>query len=159
MPVGVGMAKAAKISNADWHTFVVTGDGEMQEGSNWEAVMAAAQFRLDNLTLIIDHNRLQQGARLAETNNLAPLAPKLEAFGWEVEEIDGHDMQAICRALAPNSLTAGKPRSVVAHTNKGQGISFMTDNVAWHHKVPNAEQVELGMAELEAEAKVGELAQ
>ena len=159
LPVGVGMAKAAKISNADWQTFVITGDGEMQEGSNWEAVMAAAQFRLDNLTLIIDHNRLQQGARLAETNNLAPLAPKLEAFGWEVEEIDGHDMQAICRALAPSKVTAGRPRSVVAHTNKGQGISFMTDNVAWHHKVPNAEQVELGMAELEAEATVGELAQ
>ena len=159
LPVGVGTAKAAKLSNADWHTFVITGDGEMQEGSNWEAIMAAAQFNLDNLTLIIDHNRLQQGARLAETNNLAPLAPKLGAFGWAVEEIDGHDMQAICRALSPKTVTAGKPRCVVAHTNKGQGISFMSDNVAWHHKVPNAEQFEQGMAELEAEAKAVELAQ
>ncbi|MCY4461834.1 MAG: transketolase [Albidovulum sp.] len=158
LPVGVGMAKAAKIDNADWHTFVIAGDGEMQEGSNWEAIMAAAQFNLDNMTLIIDHNRLQQGARLAETNSLAPLAPKFEAFNWAVEEIDGHDMRAICRALSPKSVTAGKPRCVVAHTNKGQGITFMTDNVAWHHKVPNAEQFELGMAELEAEAKAVEFA-
>lgn len=156
LPVGVGMAKAAKLDNADWHTFVITGDGEMQEGSNWEAIMAAAQFKLDNLTLIIDHNRIQQGARLAETNNLAPLSPKLEAFGWATEDIDGHDMRAICRALSPGTATTGRPRCVVAHTNKGQGISFMTDNVAWHHKVPNAEQFELGMAELEAEAKVEE---
>ena len=159
LPVGVGMAKAAKLSNAAWRTFVITGDGEMQEGSNWEAIMAAAQFKLDNLTLIIDHNRLQQGSRLAETNNIAPLAPKLEAFGWAVEEIDGHDMAAICNAMSPQSMVAGKPKCVVAHTKKGQGISFMTDNVAWHHKVPNAEQVELGMAELEAAAKSKELVQ
>ena len=153
LPVGVGMAKAAKLDGADWHTFVITGDGEMQEGSNWEAIMAAAQFKLDNLTLIIDHNRIQQGARLAETNGLAPLSPKLEAFGWATEDIDGHDMHAICRALSSGAVTVGRPRCVVAHTNKGQGISFMTDNVAWHHKVPNAAQFELGMAELEAEAK------
>ena len=156
LPVGVGMAKAAKLDNATWHTFVITGDGEMQEGSNWEAIMAAAQFSLDNLTLVIDHNRLQQGARLADTNNVAPLPPKLAAFGWAVEEIDGHDMQAICQALSPRASVAGKPRCVVAHTNKGQGISFMTDDVAWHHKVPNAEQFELGMAELEAEARNAE---
>lgn len=157
LPVGVGMAMAAKLSNAAWRTFVITGDGEMQEGSNWEAVMAAAQFRLDNLTLIIDHNRLQQGARLAETNNLAPLAPKLGVFGWAVEEIDGHDMKSICEALSPETVASGRPKCVVAHTNKGRGISYMTDNVAWHHKVPNAKQVELGMAELEAEARTGEL--
>ena len=156
LPVGVGIAKAAKLDNADWHTFVVTGDGEMQEGSNWEAIMAAAQFKLDNLTLIIDHNRIQQGARLSETNNIAPLPPKLASFGWATEEIDGHDMQAICRALSPRPTTAGQPRCVVAHTRKGQGISFMTDNVAWHHKVPNAAQFEQGMAELEAAAKVKE---
>lgn len=150
LPVGVGMAKAAKLSNANWRTYVITGDGEMQEGSNWEAIMAAAQFRLDNLTLVIDHNRLQQGAGLQETNDIAPLAPKLEAFGWAVEEIGGHDMKAICRALSPGSAVPGKPKCVVAHTNKGKGISYMTDNVAWHHKVPNAEQVKLGMAELKS---------
>lgn len=153
LPIGVGMAKAAKLNGEDWRTFVITGDGEMQEGSNWEAIMAAAQFRLDNLTLIIDHNRLQQGARLADTNDVAPLAPKLEAFGWAVEEIDGHDMAHICDALSRDTITAGKPKCIVAHTNKGQGISFMTDNVAWHHKVPNEEQYKQAMAELEEAAQ------
>ena len=152
LPVGVGMAQAAKLSKASWRTFVIAGDGEMQEGSNWEAIMAAAHYRLDNLTLIIDHNRLQQGARLAETNNLAPFGPKLAAFGWAFEEIDGHDMTAICTALAAETVTIGKPKCVVAHTNKGQGISFMSDNVAWHHKVPSAEQYAIALAELEAQA-------
>ncbi len=152
LPVGVGMAKAAKLDDAAWRTFVITGDGEMQEGSNWEAMMAAAQFQLDNLTLIIDHNRLQQGARLAETNNLAPLAPRLESFGWAVEEIDGHDMEQICSALAAENNVPGRPKCVIAHTNKGQGISFMSDRVEWHHKVPNAEQFAQAMAELEENA-------
>lgn len=150
LPIGVGMAKAAQLNGESWRTFVITGDGEMQEGSNWEAIMAAAQFQLDNLTLIIDHNRLQQGARLADTNTLAPLAPKLEAFGWAVEEIDGHDMNQICSALSMDTVTAGKPKCIIAHTNKGHGISFMSDNVAWHHKVPNEEQYRQAMAELKA---------
>lgn len=153
LPVAVGMAKAAKLSKADWKTYVITGDGEMQEGSNWEALMAAAQFQLDNLTLVIDHNRLQQGARLAETNNLAPIAPRLEAFGWEAVEIDGHNMEEILAALSHENRIVGKPRGIVAHTNKGQGISFMSDNVAWHHKVPNADQYAQAMAELEEAAK------
>ncbi|TQS73337.1 transketolase [Rhodobacteraceae bacterium] len=153
LPIGVGMAKAAQLNGDTWRTFVITGDGEMQEGSNWEAIMAAAQFKLDNLTLIIDHNRLQQGARLADTNNVAPLAPKLAAFGWAVEEIDGHDMDQICRALSPETITQGQPKCIVAHTNKGQGISFMSDNVAWHHKVPSEEQYKQAMAELEEAAQ------
>ena len=153
LPVAVGMAKAAKLDGKSWRTFVITGDGEMQEGSNWEAIMAAAHFRLDNLTLIIDHNRLQQGARLAETNDLAPFAPKLEAFGWHVEEINGHNHAEICRAVSRETTAPGKPKCIVAHTNKGHGISFMSDNVAWHHKVPNEEQYRTAMAELmEAEA-------
>jgi transketolase len=149
LPVAVGMATAAKLDGAAWRTFVITGDGEMQEGSNWEAIMAAAQFRLDNLTLIIDHNRLQQGARLAETNDLAPFAPKLQAFGWTVVEIDGHDMDEILDALSPARVVAGRPTCVVAHTNKGQGISFMSDRVEWHHKVPSPQQYEQALAELE----------
>lgn len=153
LPVAVGMAKAAKISGGAWKTYVITGDGEMQEGSNWEAIMAAAQFGLDNLTLIIDHNRLQQGARLADTNNLAPIAPRLEAFGWEAVEIDGHNMEEILAVLSQAGRTPGKPRGIIAHTNKGQGISFMSDNVAWHHKVPNAEQYAQAMAELEEAAQ------
>lgn len=153
LPIGVGMAQAAKLSGDTWRTFVITGDGEMQEGSNWEAIMAAAQFKLDNLTLIIDHNRLQQGARLADTNNLAPIKPKVEAFGWNVIEIDGHNMEEICAALSADKIVPGKPTCIVAHTNKGQGISFMSDNVAWHHKVPNAEQYKQAMAELQEAAE------
>lgn len=145
LPVAVGMAKAAKITGAAWHTFVLTGDGEMQEGSNWEAIMAAAQFGLGNLTLIIDHNRFQQGAALTDTNNLAPLRPKIESFGWDVTEIDGHAMDQIVPAL---ERRGDRPHCVVAHTNKGQGISFMQDKVDWHHKVPNAEQYRIALAEL-----------
>jgi transketolase len=145
LPVAVGMAKAAKLIGAAWRTFVMTGDGEMQEGSNWEAISAAAQFGLDNLTLIIDHNRFQQGASLKDTNNLAPFCPKLEAFGWAVSEIDGNDMDQIIPAL---ERRGDRPLCVVAHTNKGQGISFMQDRVEWHHKVPNAEQYAIALAEL-----------
>ena len=152
LPVAVGMAKAAKLSKEDWRTYVITGDGEMQEGSNWEAIMAAAQFKLNNLTLIIDHNRLQQGALLAETNDLAPFPPKLKAFGWQVEEIDGNNMDEICASLAPEAHDPDRPKCIIAHTNKGHGVSFMSDNVAWHHKVPSAEQYEQAMAELKEAA-------
>ena len=153
LPVGVGMAKAAKLDGESWRTVVITGDGEMQEGSNWEAIMAAAQFKLDNLALIIDHNRLQQGASLSDTNNLSPFAPKLEAFGWAVRQIDGHDMAQICDALDLAAVVDGKPLCIVAHTNKGHGISFMRDNVVWHHKVPNRTQFEMALAELEEAAR------
>ena len=153
LPVAVGMAKAAQMDGAAWRSFVITGDGEMQEGSNWEAIMAAAQFKLDNLTLIIDHNRFQQGASLEDTNALAPLKPRLEAFGWAVEEIDGNDVAALVKALAPEAIIKGKPKCIVAHTNKGHGISFMQDTVDWHHKVPNAEQYKQAMAELEEAAQ------
>lgn len=149
LPVAVGMAKAAQMDGASWRTFVITGDGELQEGSNWEAAMAASQFGLDNLTLIVDHNRLQQGARLTETNNLAPIAPRFGAFGWAVDEIDGHDIEAIVAALAPEARVPGVPKCIVAHTNKGQGISFMQDRVEWHHKVPNREQYEQAQRDLE----------
>ncbi|TMV86018.1 transketolase, partial [Thioclava sp. BHET1] len=96
-------------------------------------------------TLIIDHNRFQQGAALADTNDLAPLRPKLEAFGWRVTEIDGHDMSAIASALETKGTG---PHCIVAHTNKGHGISFMQNRVDWHHKVPNREQYEIAIAEL-----------
>ena len=145
LPVAVGMAKAAKLTGAGYRTFVLTGDGEMQEGSNWEAIASAAQFGLDNLTLIIDHNRFQQGAALADTNNLAPFRSKLEAFGWDVTEINGNDMAQIVPAL---EQCGGRPHAIVAHTNKGHGISFMQDKVDWHHKVPNADQYKIALAEL-----------
>lgn len=140
LPVGVGMAIAAKLDSADWRTFVVVGDGELQEGSNWEAVMAAAHHGLDNLVLIVDHNRLQQGARLEDTNNIMPLAPKFAAFEWDVEEINGHNIAEICESLSITRRVTGKPKCIIAKTNKGQGIRYMTDRVEWHHKVPNRQQ-------------------
>lgn len=145
LPVAVGMAKAAKILRASYHTYVMTGDGEMQEGSNWEAISSAAQFGLDNLTLIIDHNRFQQGAALRDTNDLAPFRDKLEAFGWQVSEINGNAMSEVVQALQHRG---DRPHAIVAHTNKGHGISFMQDRVEWHHKVPNAEQYQIALAEL-----------
>lgn len=152
LPVGIGMAKAAKLSREDWRVFVLCGDGELQEGSNWEAAMAASQFKLDNLTLIVDHNRLQQGARLADTNALAPITDKFAAFGWSTMEIDGHDIAQIASALEVSNTTTDQPTCVVANTNKGQGISFMSDRVEWHHKVPSKEQYEQAVEELQVAA-------
>jgi transketolase len=145
LPVAVGMAKAAKLRGAGYHTYVLTGDGEMQEGSNWEAISAAAQFGLNNLTLIIDHNRFQQGASLKDTNDLAPFAPKLLAFGWDVTEIDGNSVAEIVPSLEKRTA---KPHCIIAHTNKGQGISFMQDRGDWHHRVPDADQYRIALAEL-----------
>lgn len=149
LPIAVGMAKAAKISGESWRVFVLCGDGELQEGSNWEAAMAASHFKLDNLTLIVDHNRLQQGARLADTNNIAPISNKFSAFGWSTHVIDGHDLSQICDVLDVKQATPGQPTCIVANTFKGQGISFMKDRVEWHHKVPNQEQYEQARRELE----------
>ncbi|NTV39288.1 MAG: transketolase [Demequinaceae bacterium] len=146
LPVGVGQAIAAKLTGTGARVFVVLGDGEMQEGSNWEALMTGAHRKLDNLTITVDRNRLQQGARTEETNQLEPFADKLASFGWEVREIDGHDYIALMKAYEP-SLT-GKPVAVLANTIKGKGVSFMEDRVEWHHKVPTAEQVEQAMVEL-----------
>lgn len=148
LPVAVGMAKAARLQGAAWRTFVLTGDGELQEGSNWEAAMAAAHFGLGNLTLVIDRNRLQQGARTADTNELEPLADKWRAFGWRVDEVDGHDFGALAAGFERARRETERPTCIVAHTNKAQGISFAQDQVAWHHKVPSREQYERARTEL-----------
>ena len=145
-PVGVGCALAAKLRGLDYRTFVVLGDGELQEGSNWEAAMTAAHYDLDNLTAIVDRNRLQQGASTADTKELEPLPDKWAAFGFEVRVIDGHDFTQLLDALEPSST--GKPVAVIANTIKGKGISFMEDRVEWHHKVPSADQVQIALQEL-----------
>jgi transketolase len=145
-PVAVGCALAAKLRGASWRTFVVMGDGEMQEGSNWEAAMTAPHYELASITAVVDRNRLQQGARTEDTKRLDPFAPKWESFGWEVREIDGHDYAALLDAFAPSST--GKPVAVIANTIKGKGVSFIEDRVEWHHKVPNAEQVKAALEEL-----------
>ena len=150
LPVAVGTAIAAKLQGRANRTFVVTGDGELQEGSNWEAFMSAAHFKLNNLVAIVDRNRLQQGARTEETNGLDPLDQKLAAFGFEVREIDGHDFEALLDAFRPASDT--RPVAVIANTTKGKGVSFIEDRAEWHHKVPSAEQVVLAHAELDSAA-------
>lgn len=146
LPVAVGQALAAKLAGDGSRVFAVMGDGEMQEGSNWEALMTAAHYKLDNLTAIVDRNRLQQGARTEETSTLDPLDEKLLAFGFELRVIDGHDYDQLVTAFGPSHT--GKPVAVIANTIKGKGVSFIEDRVEWHHKVPSAEQVALAMEEL-----------
>ena len=148
-PIAVGIAVAGQIDGAAFRTFVLVGDGELQEGSNWEAAMFAGHRKLANLTLIVDRNRLQQGARVADTNDLEPLADKLRAFGFEVIEADGHDHAALLQAFAPRA-EAAKPLALIAHTIKGKGVSFMEDQVGWHHGVPSDSQFAQALAELGA---------
>jgi transketolase len=149
LPIGVGAAKAAKITGASWKTFVLTGDGELQEGSNWEAAMAAAQFRLDNLTVVVDRNRLQQGDETERTVGLEPLAERWRAFGWTVKEVDGHAMDTLIRTFRDVPFEAGRPNCVIAHTHKGRGVSFMEDRVEWHHRIPTADELAAALAELD----------
>ncbi|MDQ1701617.1 MAG: transketolase [Frankiaceae bacterium] len=146
LPVAVGTAIAAKLVGSARRVYVVLGDGELQEGSNWEAAMAAGHRHLDNLVAVVDRNRLQQGAGTEETNALEPLADKWRAFGWRVEEVDGHDHGQLVDALT--AAREGRPTCLVAHTIKGKGVSFMEGRVEWHHKVPSQEQVDAGLAEL-----------
>jgi transketolase len=148
LPVGAGAAKAAKITAASWRTFVLTGDGELQEGSNWEAAMAASQFRLDNLTVIVDRNRLQQGDETERTISLEPLADRWRSFGWAVREVDGHDADALIDAFRAVPFEAGRPNCVIAHTHKGRGVSFIEDRVEWHHRVPTDAELAAALAEL-----------
>lgn len=147
-PVAAGCALGARLQGIANRTIVVLGDGEIQEGSNWEAAMTAAHYELATLTAIVDRNRLQQGARTEDTKVLEPLAAKWAAFGWEVRRTDGHDHQALLEALAPS--TTGRPVVVIADTIKGKGVSFIEDRVEWHHKVPSAEQVRAALEELSA---------
>jgi transketolase len=151
LPVAVGIAVAGQIDKADYRVFALTGDGELQEGSMWEAAMFAGHRGLGNLTVIVDRNRLQQGAKTEDTNGLEPLADKWRAFGWEVAGADGHDHAALLESLDAACAPRSKPRVIIADTHKGQGVSFMRDQAGWHHGVPNAEQYAQAIAELEAE--------
>jgi transketolase len=145
-PVAVGCALAAQLQGSPSRTYIVLGDGELQEGSNWEAAMTASHYGLANLTAVIDRNGLQQGASTEETKQLEPLADKWTSFGWEVRECDGHDYAALIEAVRRS--TTGSPVCVIAHTTKGKGVSFMEDRVEWHHKVPSEEQVRAAREEL-----------
>jgi transketolase len=148
LPIAVGLALGARITGGAWRTFVLTGDGELQEGSNWEALMSAGQFRLDTLTLIVDRNRLQQGDTTENTVTLDPLADRFRAFGWRVVEVDGHDVDSLLRTFAALPVDAGWPTAVIAHTIKGRGVSFIENRVEWHHRVPTDDELALALAEL-----------
>jgi transketolase len=150
LPFGVGKALAAKRTGADWRTVVLLSDGEMGEGSNWEAIMFAAHHKLDRLTAIIDYNKLQSLGTVADTLGLEPLGEKLTAFGWAVREVDGHDHDALMENLSGTIWEAGKPQMLIAHTTKGKGVPFMENKVEWHYKSPSPEQL------IEALAALGE---
>jgi transketolase len=154
---GLGMALGARLLEKDFHVWVMVGDGELQEGSVWEAAMAGAKWRLGNFTVIVDNNHLQNDAATDVTMPVAPIADKWRAFGWHVVEIDGHDMGQIVAALesardasaqrAGLSMT-GKPTVIIAETVKGKGVSFMENRPEWHGKAPNAEQAAIALAEI-----------
>jgi transketolase len=149
LPICTGMALGGKLDGAGYRVFTLLGDGELAEGSNWEAAMAAAHYRLDNLTAIIDCNTLQITGRTHEVMSTEPLADKFAAFGWAVRTVDGHDFEALTESLSA-PLEAGKPGAVIARTIKGKGVSFMEDNGAWHHRVPNDEEYARAVAEIDA---------
>ena len=142
LAIGVGMAYAARLSNSPHHVFVVMGDGELDEGSVWESALAAGHHRLDNLTVVVDYNKLQSYGPVAEVCDLEPLAAKWSAFGFDCSEVDGHDVADLQRALSLPS-SSQRPRAIIAHTVKGRGVSFAEGNPTWHHK-SNLKPEELG---------------
>jgi transketolase len=149
LSVGVGMAMGARIKGSAFHTYVMIGDGELHEGSNWEAAMAGAKYRLTNLTAIIDSNKISQSSRISEVMNIEPLGDKFRAFGWEVREINGHSMPEIVDALDSLPFSSNKPNCLIAHTVKGKGASFAEDTYLWHQNTVNQEIYDKAISELE----------
>ena len=151
LPIAVGTALAAKMDKKPYRVFTMLGDGELPEGSNWEAALTAAHYKLDNLCAIIDNNKLQITGTNAEVCNTDPIDSKFESFGWAVKQVDGNDLKALRAAFAAMPFEAGKPSLIIAHTIKGKGVSFMENSVKWHHGVPDKEQYEAAIAELDME--------
>ena len=145
-----GMALGAKISGKSYRTYSLVGDGESQEGQVWEAIMFAAHYKLDNLVMIIDSNGLQIDGAVKDVMNVMPYEPKLEAFGWNVITVDGHNIEEILNAFDAAKTVKGKPTAIVAKTVKGKGVSFMENQASWHGKAPNEEQYNAAVAELTA---------
>jgi transketolase len=152
LAVGCGMALAAKADGAAYRTLVLMSDGECDEGSVWESVLFAPHHELDQLTAVIDYNKIQSFGSVGEVLDLEPLAEKWRSFGWAVREIDGHDHGQIRDALGCIPWQAGKPSVLIAHTIKGKGVGFMEGKLAWHYKSPDDEQLAAALAELEAKA-------
>ncbi|MDR1950216.1 MAG: transketolase [Spirochaetaceae bacterium] len=146
--VAVGMALAAKKSGSPYRVFVLTGDGELQEGSNWEAAMAAAHFELGNLTILVDNNGLQLTDSIQNTMQIEPLAEKFGAFGFDVHGVDGHSVDELAALLEALDYTGRRPHAVIAKTVKGKGISFMENIPEWHHRIPTEEECRAALKEL-----------
>jgi len=148
LSAGIGMALAARVQGKDYHTWVIVGDGEVQEGSVWEAAMAAPKWKLDNLTAILDRNNLQNDWYVDEVMPIEPIADKWRAFGWHVVEIDGHDMEQVVSALEDAKAQRGQPAMIIAKTVKGKGVSFMENVCEWHGKAPCQEEADKALDEI-----------
>jgi transketolase len=153
LPVAVGMALAAKLDGRSYRVFTTMGDGELSEGSVWEAAMSAAHYKLDNLVAIVDRNRLQITGRTEDVMRLDPLEARFAAFGFAVRTVDGNDVAALAGLFAQLPFAPGKPNLVLAQTVKGKGISFIEDKVKWHHHVPTDQELTAALGELESSEK------
>lgn len=150
LPIATGTALAAKLDKKDFKVYTLLGDGEMPEGSNWEAALSAAHYKLDNLCAIVDKNGLQITASTNEVCSTDPLDKKWESFGWAVREVDGNDVDALKEVLHSLPFEVGKPSVVIAHTTKGKGVSYMENQLNWHHRVPSTDEYNLAISELES---------
>jgi transketolase len=150
LPISVGVALAAKMDKKDYKTYTLLGDGELPEGSNWEAALCAAQYKLDNLCAIVDKNGLQITAPTKDVCNTDPLDKKWEAFGWAVKEVNGNNLDELKAAFKSLPFEKGKPSVIIAHTIKGKGVSYMENQLKWHHGVPTKEEYELAQQELDS---------
>ncbi len=153
LPIAVGIALAGKIDRRSYRVYTLLGDGELEEGSNWEASMSAAHYKLDNLVAIVDRNTLQITGRTEDITGLGPLEDKFKAFGYAVKTIDGNCVPEIMNALDRIPFEKGKPNLILARTIKGKGISFIEDQANWHHHVPNDEEMAVAMVELDESEK------
>jgi transketolase len=149
LPISVGIALAGKMDKKDYKIYTLIGDGELPEGSNWEAALSAAHYKLDNLCAIVDKNNLQITAATKDVMNTEPLDKKWEAFGWAVKEVNGNDVEELLTVFSSLPFEKGKPSVIIAHTTKGKGVSYMENQLKWHHGVPNNEEYELAQKELD----------
>ena len=148
--VGVGMAYAGRVRNGPYRVFVQMSDGECDEGSNWEAILFAGHHGLTNLVAVVDFNKIQSLAPIAETLKLEPFAEKWRAFNWSVREVDGHDHAALVECFSKLPFSADKPNCIIAHTTKGKGVSFMENSVLWHYRSPQGDELKAALRELGA---------
>jgi transketolase len=148
LSVACGVAIAGKKKNAPWQTYTIVSDGELNEGSNWEPILLAPHLKLNNMTLIVDYNKIQSFGTTAEVLDLGNLTAKFNAFGWDTHEVDGHNHEQLVEVFDKKNIHPTKPKVVIAHTIKGKGVDFMEHQLAWHYKSPNKEQLDAALKQL-----------